>query len=93
MDFGSKTNQKPFRFDEEKSEDATNALAHGRIHFILEGLGRTAGRLPAGLTRLPKPRQSGPEDWDGEKPVAGARMVKDRVPGDRDDSGLARPDE
>ena len=39
IDSKSKTNQTQFRFTEEKSGDATNALAKGEIHFILEGIG------------------------------------------------------
>ena len=87
MDSGSKTNQKPFRFEEEKWEDATNSLAHGKIHFILEGLGPDGQAAAGGTNAAAKAAQSGLEDWDGEKPVAGARMVKIVFRGDRDDSG------
>ena len=52
IDSKSKTNHAQFRFAEEKSDDATNALAKGSIHFILEGIG--AAPLPPGPAPTPR---------------------------------------
>jgi sodium transport system permease protein len=87
IDPRSKTNQTQFRFAEEKSDDATNALAKGSIHFILEGIG--AAPLPGmtGTNATVKAKQSGFDDEEQEKPVAGAWTVKVVFRADRDDSG------
>ena len=79
VDSKSKTNQTNFRFAEEKSDDATNALAKGGIHFILEGT--------AGTNAAAKAKPSSFKDGEREPPVAGVRTVTVVFRGDRDDSG------
>ena len=87
IDSKSKTNQTRFRFTEEKSGDATNALAKGEIHFILEGIGPVQPPAATGTNVTVKARQSGFEDEAHEQPVAGVWTVKVVARADRDDSG------
>jgi sodium transport system permease protein len=87
MDSKSKTNQTQFRFAEERSADATNALAKGSIHLILEGIGPAGHPAAAGSNAPARAKQSTFKDKEREKPVAGAWTVKLVFRADRDESG------
>ena len=87
IDSQPKTNRQEFHFEEEKSEDATNALAKGSIHFILEGIKLSAPPATAGTNALPTHARRRFKDAEGEKPVAGAWTVRVVFRGDRDESG------
>ena len=87
MDSGSKTNRAQFRFVEEQSDDAPNALAKGSIHFILEGSG-PGGQPAAASTNTPAQAKPGNlAHKKRERSAAGAWTVKVVCRGDRDDSG------
>jgi len=87
LDSQAKTNAQEFHFEEQRSDDATNALVKGDIHFFLEGL--KPGELPA-TTGTNAPARTGrrhsAED-ESENPVKGAWTVRVVFRGDRDESG------
>lgn len=82
----SKTNHHQFHFKEVKSDDATNALAQGRIHFILEGI-KPGPSSTSGTNAAVTVAHTSPEDEEHEKPATGAWTVKVVFRGDRDESG------
>jgi sodium transport system permease protein len=87
VDSKSKTNKARFQFAAERSDDATNALAKGSIHFILEGLGSGGYRATNGTNAAVAAEQPNIDEEEEETPAAGAWTVRVVFRGDRDDSG------
>lgn len=87
VDSKSKTNKARFQFAEESNQDATNALAKGSLHFILEGLGPGDNRPPNNTNAAVAAERTSFDEEEQEKPAAGAWTVKVVFRGDRDDSG------
>jgi sodium transport system permease protein len=87
MNSDSRTNRSRFDFTEERSDDATNALAKGQIHFILEGHAPGQPRAGAATNAMAKGESSTFEVDEDEKPASGAWTVAVVFRGDRDDSG------
>lgn len=87
VDSKSRTNKARFQFAEESNQDATNALAKGSIHFILEGLGPGGDASTNSTSAEVAAEQAGFDEGEQEKATAGAWTVKVVFRGDRDDSG------
>ncbi|MCX6927660.1 MAG: ABC transporter permease subunit, partial [Verrucomicrobia bacterium] len=83
-----RTNHTQFQFAEDRSDNATNALANSSIHFILEGIAPGAHLGSAGTNATARTKRRSFKDVESEKPVAGAWTVRVVFRGDRDDSGV-----